>query len=158
MVTERRFAPHAGPLLELGLILLVASACSFHRVRINEHVLELDVSKIVPDQSDRQDVLLSLGLPPPEIPVEMGTRTGSGDYLRWGAFDSRCFTIGFDRTLLITPFRWCSQRRVREIGIEFDANGVVMRVTDSRMQNFWPPFQDEDSVPDPVTIDRVGKR
>ncbi len=134
-----------------GLLLLTASlGCAFERVVINEGVRSLDPSEIVVGETDHLGVLRELGLPPAEFPEQVGTRVVGRDYLSYGVFESRCFRIGFENVLLITPFRWCTRFRPYELGVAFDEEGVVMGVHEMRREGVWPPFGGEDDLPDPV--------
>lgn len=135
----------------LGVLLLSAPlGCAFERVVINEGVRSLDPGNIVVGRTDHLGVLRELGLPPPEFPEEVGTRGVARDYLRYGVFESRCFRIGFEQVLLISPFRWCTRFRPYELGVAFDERGLVTGVYEMHRDGVWPPFRGEDDLPPPV--------
>lgn len=138
-----------------GLLAVGLTACSFHKLRINEGVDFLEPEKLVVGQSTRLQVIQSLGLPPPDFPEELGTRGVSRDYLRYGVFEQRCFTIGFQQVLLITPFRWCAAERVHEIGVEFDQNGILTGITETTRKVPWVPFQS--AGPEPLSVRELGR-
>jgi hypothetical protein len=142
--------------LVLGAIACLMAACAFERTVINEEVENLDPSPIVAGRSDRLDVIKQLGVPPPEFPEEIGTRVVSQDFLRYGVYESRCFRIGFERILIITPFRWCFDDYPYELAVEFDRNGIVRGVYETRREMIWPPFQDEADRAAPVTTELTG--
>ena len=78
------------------------------------------------------------------------------DYLRYGTYESRCFRIGFEQLFLITPFRWCARNRTYEIGVEFDEQGVVSALYETRSGSNWPPFQGVDKRGAPRMRDLSG--
>lgn len=134
----------------LGVLLATSVGCAFERMVVNEGVRNLDPSSIVVGETDHLGVIRELGLPPSDFPEEIGTRGVARDYLRYGVFESRCFRIGFDAMLLITPFRWCSRFRSYELGVEFDEQGVVSGVYETQREGVWPPFGGEDDIGKPV--------
>ena len=138
-----------------GLLVLGLTACSFHKLRINEGVDLLEPEKLVVGQSTRLEVIQSLGLPPPDFPEEAGTRGVSRDYLRYGVYERRCFRIGFENTLLISPFRWCADERVHEIGVEFDESGILRGITETTRKVPWVPFQS--AGPEPLSVRELGR-
>ncbi len=142
--------------VSLLLLLLAPTACSFHHIKVNAGVMKLDASGIVVGKTTREEVGKTLGVPPPDVPTEVGTRFLSGPYVRFATLESRCFTLGFERLLVVAPFRWCSVERTRELALEFDENGIVSRVIDTRRKTIWPPFQDEEDRPPLVTTVRTG--
>ena len=142
-------------LAPLALALLV-SACAFERTVVNKGVEKLDPSGIVAGQSDRLDVLKQLGAPPEQSVEEIGIRTVAKDYLAYQVFERRCFRIGFDQILLITPFRWCFSDNPYRLAVEFDENGIVSGVYATRRDMIWPPFQNEADRPAPTTVQLSG--
>ena len=140
----------------LGALLTTSAGCAFERVVINEGVRKLDPSDIVVGETDHLGVIRQLGLPPPSFPEEIGTRGVAKDYLRYAAFESRCFRIGFEAVLVSTPFRWCSRFRSYELGVEFDEQGVVSGVYEMRRDGVWPPFRGEDDIGKPVVRSLQG--
>jgi len=134
----------------LGGLLATSVGCAFERVVTNEGVRNLDLSNIVVGETDRLGVIRELGLPPADLPEEIATRGIARDYLRYGVFESRCFRIGFDAILIITPFRRCSRFRSYELGVEFDEQGIVSGVYEMRRDGVWPPFGGEDDIGEPV--------
>jgi hypothetical protein len=115
------------------------------RTVVNLGNQQLDASGIEVGRTDRGEVIRALGLPPPDVPEEIGIRVAGRDFLRYSTWESRCFRIGFEQILLITPFRWCSRRDVYELSVEFDEDGIVSGLYETRRGNYWPPFQDEDA-------------
>ena len=91
---------------------------------VNEGVEKLDPSGIVAGQSDRLDVLKQLGVPP-EQNVEESAFVRSAGTIWLPGLRRRCFRIGFDQILLITPFRWCFSDYPYRLAVEFDENGIV---------------------------------
>jgi hypothetical protein len=142
-------------LAPVALALLV-SACAFERTVVNEGVERLDPSGIVAGQSDRLDVLKQLGAPPEQNVEEIGIRAVSGDYLAYQVFERRCFRIGFEEILLITPFIWCFSDYPYRLAVEFDENGIVSGVYATRRDMIWPPFQREADRPAPTTVQLSG--
>lgn len=138
------------------LVALAVSACAFEKTVLNEGVQNLDASGIVAGRSDRLDVLRQLGGPPEDSVEEAGTRVVGRDYLNYAVFEERCFRIGFDQLLLITPFRWCFADHPYELAVEFDENGLVTGVYQTRRDMIWPPFQSEENLPAPVTTQLTG--
>lgn len=137
-------------------VALAASACAFERTVSNEGVEHLDPSGIVAGRSDRLDVIRQIGVPPEKSVEEAGTRTVSRDYLSYEVFEQRCFRIGFEQILLITPFRWCFADRPYQLAVEFDDTGIVTGVYQTRREMIWPPFQSEEGIPPPVTTELSG--
>lgn len=133
------------------VLLLAAPGCAFRRVVSNEWLLEADTGAIAVGESDRLDVMRALSLPPPDVPEEIGIRTAGRDLMSYGIWDSRCFTIGSEVLLLVTPFRWCSRRHIYELAVEFDRRGVVSAVHETTRGNYWPPFQAEADAAPTVT-------
>ena len=137
--------------LRLGIacaLLLALPGCSFRRVVGNEWIQRADKSAIRVGESNWLDVMRALSLPPPDVPEEIGIRLAGRDLIHYTTWDSRCFTIGSEMLLLITPFRWCSRRETYELAVEFDQRGVVSAVHETTRGNYWPPFQDEgDAAP-----------
>jgi hypothetical protein len=140
----------------LGAIALLISGCAFERTVVNEGTRDLDPSGIVAGRSDRLDVVQKLGVPLPDVPEEIGTFVLGKDYARYAVFEQRCFRIGFEQILLITPFRWCFEDHPYELAVEFDDNGIVTGVYETRREMIWPPFQDEADRPQPVTVQLSG--
>ena len=134
---------------------LLAPGCAFRHVVANERIQDADKSSIVVGESEWLDVMRALSLPPPDVPEEVGIRLVGRDLIRYATWDSRCFTVGSENFLLITPFRWCSRRYVYELAVEFDERGVVRSIYETTRGNYWPPFQDEDDAAPVVTIDQV---
>ena len=133
----------------LGAFLTISIGCAFERMVINEGVRKLDPSDIVVGETDHLGVIRELGLPPPHFPEEIGTRGVSRDYLRYAVFECRCFRIGFESILIITPFRWCSRFRSYELDVEFDEQGVVSGVYEMQRDGVWPPLRGEDDIGKP---------
>jgi hypothetical protein len=142
--------------LALIAVALAVSACAFERRVVNEGVENLDASGIVAGQSDRIDVIRQLGVPPEKSVEEAGIRSVGRDYLSYTVFEERCFRIGFDQVLLITPFRWCFADHPYQLAVEFDDNGIVSGVYATRRDMIWPPFQSEEDRPGPVTTQLTG--
>ena len=138
------------------LVALAVSACAFEKTVTNEGVQSLDASGIVAGQSDLLEVLRQLGAPPEDSVEEAGTRVVSRDLLNYAVLEERCFRIGFDQLLLITPFRWCFADHPYELAIEFDENGIVTGVYETRREMIWPPFESEENMPAPVTTQLTG--
>jgi hypothetical protein len=130
---------------------LLAPGCAFRRAVANEWVQGVDKGSIVVGESEWLDVMRVLMLPPADAPEEVGIRTAGRDLIRYATLDSRCFTLGSEAFLLITPFRWCSRRYVYEFAVEFDEHGVVRSAYETTRGNYWPPFQDEDDATPVVT-------
>lgn len=135
---------------------LLASGCAFERTVVNEGVEKLDPSGIVAGRSDRLDVLQQLGAPPEQSVEEIGIRSVSRDYLAYQVFERRCFRIGFDQILLVTPFRWCFADYPYRLAVEFDENGIVQGVYTTRRDMIWPPFQSEANRAAPSTVQLSG--
>jgi len=133
------------------VLLLAVPGCAFRRAVSNEWLLEADTSAITVGESDWLDVMRALSLPPPDVPEEIGIRTAGRDLIHYGTWDSRCFTVGSELFLLITPFRWCSRRHIYELAVEFDKRGVVSSVHETTRGNYWPPFQGEADAAPTVT-------
>lgn len=146
----------ANAVLALIWLALAVSACAFEKTVLNEGVQNLDASGIVAGRSDRLDVLRQLGAPPEDSVEEAGTRVVGRDYLNYAVFEERCFRIGFEQILLITPFRWCFADYPYELAVEFDENGIVTGVYQTRRDMIWPPFQSEANLPRPVTTELTG--
>ena len=130
---------------------LLAPGCAFRHVVANQRIQEADKSAIVVGESEWLDVMRALSLPPADVPEEIGIRLVGRDLIRYATWDSRCFTLGSEAFLLITPFRWCSRRYVYELAVEFDERGVVRSVYETTRGNYWPPFQDEEDAAPVVT-------
>jgi hypothetical protein len=139
----------------LALCLAFSSGCAFHRLVSNEEVRNLDPSGIVAGESTIVDVIFKLGLPPADLPEEVGTRGVGRYFLRWAVFDSRCFRIGFEQLFLITPFRWCSDAYSYDISVEFDDAGVVTSVFQTERENVWRPFGGEKSA-EPTSLKQLS--
>ena len=146
----------ANPVLALIAVALAVSACAFERTVINEGVENLDASGIVAGQSDRVDVISSWACHPRSSIAEAGIRSVGRDYLSYTVFEERCFRIGFDQLLVITPFRWCFADHPYQLAVEFDDNGIVSGVYQTRRDMIWPPFQSEEDRPGPVTTQSTG--
>lgn len=132
-------------------MVLLGPGCSFRRVTTNEWVRDADKSDIRVGESRWIDVMEALTLPPSDVPEEVGIRLVGRDLFRYATVDARCFTLGLEQLLLVTPFRWCSERYVYELAVEFDEDGVVRSVYETTRGNFWPPFQGEGSAAPVVT-------
>ena len=130
-----------------ALVALAAPGCAFHRSVVNAGIRDLDPSGIHAGRSTLLDVVQQIGLPPPERPEEAGTRIATRDYLRYAVLERRCFVFGFEGPLLVTPFRWCADARVYELGVELDARGVVTGVFEATRGVPWRPFQGESAKP-----------
>lgn len=143
-------------LCALGAAALLLPACAFQRNVANERVRDLDASGIVAGQSDLFDVLEQLGIPLPEVPEEIGTRLVSRNYLNYAVFERRCFRIGFEQMLIITPFRWCYADHPYELAVELDDAGIVTGVYETRRDMIWPPFEDESNLSAPQTVELSG--
>jgi len=146
----------AARLCALGALAPLVAACAFERTVANEGNRDLDPTGIVAGQSDILDVIEQLGIPAPDVPEEIGTRLVSRNYLNYAVSDRRCFRIGFERILLITPFRWCYQNNPYELAVEFDDAGIVTGVYETRREMIWPPFQNAADLPPPVTVELSG--
>jgi hypothetical protein len=146
----------ANPAVAVVLVALAVSGCAFEKTVLNEGVQNLDASGILAGQTDRLEVLRQLGAPPEDSVEEAGTRAVSRDYLKYAVLEERCFRIGFEQILLITPFRWCFADHPYELAIEFDENGIVTGVYQTRREMIWPPFQSEENLPAPVTTQLSG--
>lgn len=144
---------HAVALVALALLV---SSCAFERTVVNEGVEKLDPSGIVAGESSRLDVLQQLGAPPEQSVEEIGIRAVARDYLAYQVFEQRCFRIGFDNILVITPFRWCFADYPYRLAVEFDENGIVDGVYVTRRDMIWPPFQSEADRPAPTTVQFSG--
>jgi hypothetical protein len=142
--------------IALIAVTLAVSACAFERAVVNGGVENLDPSGIVAGRSDRLDVIRQLGAPPEKSVEEAGIRSVGRDYLNYAVFEQRCFQIGFDQVLLITPFRWCFADYPYQLAVEFDENGIVTEVYRTRRDMIWPPFQSEEDQPLPVTSELSG--
>jgi hypothetical protein len=140
----------------LGVTALLLSACAFEKTVVNEGVRDLDPAGIVAGQTRIVEVIEQIGIPLPEFPEEIGTRLVSRNYLKYAVFEERCFRIGFERFLLVTPFRWCFADHPYELGVEVDDSGLVTGVYETRREMIWPPFQDEADRPPPVTTELSG--
>lgn len=140
----------------LAATALVMSGCAFERTVTNEETRNLDPSGIVAGRSDRLDVIEQLGVPLPSVPEEIGTLLVGKDYVNYAVFERRCFRIGFEQIFLITPFRWCFEDHPYELGVEFDDQGIVTGVYETRREMIWPPFQDEADRPPPQTVELSG--
>lgn len=116
----------------------------------------MDPSGVAAGQSNIVDVIKQLGIPLPDAPEEIGTRLMSRNYLNYAVFERRCFRIGFERFLLITPLRWCFEDYPYELAVEFDEDGIVTGVYETRREMIWPPFQDKADRPAPVTAELSG--
>jgi hypothetical protein len=135
---------------------LVVSSCAFERTVVNEGVEKLDPTGIVAGESNRLDVLQQLGAPPEQSVEEIGIRSVARDYLSYQVFERRCFRVGFDQILLITPFRWCFADYPYRLAVEFDENGIVSGVYATRREMIWPPFQNAADRPAPTTVQYSG--
>ena len=142
--------------LALLALALLVSSCAFQRTAVNEGIEKLDPSGIVAGRSNRLDVLQQLGTPPEQSVNEIGIRSVARDYLSYQVFEQRCFRIGFDNILLITPFRWCFADYPYRLAVEFDENGIVSGVYVTRRDMIWPPFQNEADRPAPTTVQFSG--
>jgi hypothetical protein len=143
-------------LSRVSALALPLAACAFERTVVNEEHRYLDPSGITAGSSDITDVVEQLGIPLPDVPEEVGTRIVSANYLNYRVFDERCFRIGFERVLLVTPFRWCYSDHPYELAVEFDDAGTVTGVYETRRGMIWPPFQDESDLPPPETVQLSG--
>lgn len=137
-------------------VALAVSACAFERTVVNEGVQNLEPSSIVAGRSDRLDVIRQLGVPPEKSTEEAGIRSVGRDYLSYAVFEERCFRIGFEEILLVTPFRWCFADYPYQLAVEFDDQGIVTGVYQTRRNIIWPPFQSEKDQPLPVTTELSG--
>jgi hypothetical protein len=140
----------------LGIAALVISGCSFERTVVNEETKNLDPAGIVAGRSNRLDVIKQLGVPLPDVPEQIGTLLPGKDYVKYAVSEQRCFRIGFERIFLITPFRWCFKDYPYELAVEFDDDGIVTGVYETRREMIWPPFQDEADRPPPQTVELSG--
>jgi len=143
-------------LLALCATGLIGSACAFERTVVNEGVERLDPASLVAGQSDRLDVLRRFGAPPEKTVEEAGTRSIARDYLAYQVYERRCFRVGFEQLLLITPFRWCFSDYPYRLAVEFDEDGIVSGVYTTRRDMVWPPFQDPADRPPPATVQISG--
>jgi hypothetical protein len=135
---------------------LVVASCAFEKIVSNEGVRELDPSGIVAGRTDVVDVIAQLGVPLPDLPEEAGTLLVSRNYLDYRVFEERCFRIGFERTFLITPFRWCYAAHPYELAVEVDDAGIVTGVYETRRDMIWRPFQSEADLAPPQTVELSG--
>ena len=124
--------------LAAGLFCTLGAGCSLQRTVVNWKVQELDPSFIVPGETTFFDVLRTLGPP---------TGKPSRRYLRYTASDRRTSTFQFKLLFLRLPFRWSDEQQVREIQVEFDAQGVVSAVYESEMSTVRPPLEGEEMRP-----------
>jgi len=139
-----------------SVLALSLGACAFERTVVNERNRDLDPSGIVAGRSDVGDVVAQLGILLPDVPEEIGTRVLSANYLNYRVFDERCFRIGFERVLLVTPYRWCYADHTYELAVELDDAGIVTAVYETRRGMIWPPFQSEADLPPPETVRLSG--
>jgi hypothetical protein len=132
------------------------AACAFEKQVSNEKVQQYDTSGIVAGRSTIFDVIEQIGVPLPDLPEEAGTLLVSRNYLNYRTYEQRCFRIGFERILLVTPFRWCYADYPYELGIEVDDAGMVTGVYETRRDMIWRPFQTEANLAPPQTVELSG--
>jgi hypothetical protein len=147
---------HLARLGALAAAALLLSACAFEKSVTNEANKDLDASGLIAGQSNFEDVLQQLGIPPPDVPEEIGTRLVNRNYVNYAVFERRCFRIGFERILIVTPFRWCYADHPYELAVELDDDGIVTGVYETRRDMIWPPFQNESDLSPPETIELSG--
>ena len=135
---------------------LMLTACAFEKTVSNERVRELDPSGIVAGRTNVVDVIEQIGVPLPDLPEEAGTLLVSRNYLDYRVYEQRCFRIGFERTFLITPFRWCYAAHPYELAVEVDDAGTVTGVYETRRDMIWRPFQSEADLAPPQTVELSG--
>lgn len=149
MATLTRFAASVAMTLALA-------ACAFEKQVSNEKVQDYDVTGIVAGKSTISDVIEQIGVPLPDLPEEAGTLLVSRNYLNYRTFEQRCFRIGLERILLVTPFRWCYADHPYELGIEINDAGLVTGVYETRRDMIWRPFQSEADLAPPQTVELSG--
>jgi hypothetical protein len=135
---------------------LMVAACAFEKRVSNERVREYDPSGIVAGRSTISDVIERIGVPLPDLPEEAGTLLVSRNYLNYRVYEERCFRIGFEELLLITPFRWCYGDHPYELAVEVDVAGMVTGVYETRRDMIWRPFQSEADLAPPQTVELSG--
>ena len=143
----------------IGVVAVAAfmvAACAFEKQTTNERVRDLDTSAIAAGRSDILDVIEQYGVPLPDLPEEIGTLLVGRNYLTYRVYEQRCFRIGFEQTLIITPFRWCYADHPYELAVEIDDAGMVTGVYETRRDMIWKPFETEADLEPPETVELSG--
>ena len=140
----------------LALTAFGVAACAFEKHTTNERVRDLDTSAIAAGRPDILDVIGHYGVPLPDLPEELGTLLVGRNYLNYRVYEQRCFRIGFERILIITPFRWCYADHPYELAVEIDDAGMVTGVYETRRDMIWKPFETEASLAPPETVELSG--
>ena len=142
--------------LALLTILISTSSCSFHRVIVNEHLKNQDVSWIRLGESTWIDVLKRLG--PPEnaaAPRENIPKLSPGGF-KYTCYDTKTTELILQYIVMI-PFRWRDIQPAYELLVEFDEHGRVSRVTKSEGDAIWKPLTSESGrVPPRIQVIAEG--
>ena len=135
---------------------LAVAACAFEKRVTNERVRDYDTSGIAAGRSEIFDVIERFGVPLPDLPEEAGTLLVRRNYLNYRVYEERCFRIGFEEMLLITPFRRCYGDHPYEIAVEVDDAGMVTGVYETRRDMILRPFHNEADLAPTQTVELSG--
>ena len=143
-------------IVAVAVAALGVAACAFEKNVTNERVRDLDTSAIAAGRSDVLDVIEQYGVPLPDLPEQLGTLLVGRNYLNYRVYEQRCFRIGFERTMIITPFRWCYADHPYELAVEIDDSGMVTGVYETHRDMIWRPFETEANLKAPETVELSG--
>lgn len=134
---------------------LVLGGCTFSRTVSNEGVRDLDPSRLEIGKSTWRDVIRELGMPAAATSERVGEAVPSFNYFKYTSQDTRTSQFFFEFWIFI-PFRWVDDQAARELFVEFDENGIVKAIYDTRIDGIWRPFEGESSRGKTVTTQRGG--
>ena len=127
-------------LLQVSLLGLVVSGCTFHRIRSNSAFEDIDPTRVTVGKSMWRDVLREFGTPSASTTENIQAGLESMITFRYARADHKSFDLLF-LYILYLPFNWSHRGDGYELIVEFDEQGVVSDLYTVRQKTVWQPFQ-----------------
>ena len=133
---------------------LASSGCIYSKQVTNAHVRELDSARIVVGETTALDILHSWGPPAPAEPLGLLRAADPRMFeltrrvYRYVSREVRCASFlaaaPIDGAPVpaapLLPFVWCDDQPAYVLVLEFDADGVVERISKGTTQVVWRPW------------------
>ena len=145
-------------LLLLVLPALAAlSACSFHKIIVNEHIRHLDTSSIVVGQTTQIEVLERLGPVAPVATTEKALKNVNERFFVYTCWESQ--EAGLEIAyFIVLPFFWRDAKPIENLVVEVDENGIVSDLYRVKDECLWRPLQGEGSR-EPISLEYpIGRK
>jgi len=127
-------------LLQVSLLGLALTGCTFHRTKSNAVYRDLDISTLTVGKSTWRDVLNELGPPSGSTTEKVSAGLNSMATFRYACADERQFTMLL-AYLLYLPFKWGDKQTGHELIVEFTPQGVISDLYAVDDSSVWRPFQ-----------------